>query len=112
LPTIRARVGADYPLLADGGIRSGSDVFLSLALGANAVLIGRPLAYALAVDGAAGVARLLRLIRDELEVTMALAGCPTLADITPASLHLVAAGPVDCQRLGDRSQCSSSSTNS
>lgn len=92
LPEIRASVGVDYPLLIDGGIRTGSDVFVSLALGATAVLLGRPQVYALAVNGAQGVARMLRILRDELEVTMALAGCTDLASISPACL-------LDRQRL-------------
>jgi 4-hydroxymandelate oxidase len=86
LASIRAAVGPDVPLLADGGIRRGGDVFMALALGADAVLIGRPQLYALAVDGAIGVARMLRLLRDELELTMALAGCPTVADIDAGCL--------------------------
>ena len=81
LPEIRQVVGKDFLLLADGGVRRGSDVFVYLALGADAVLIGRPQLYALAVNGASGVARLLRLVRDELEITMALAGCPFICDI-------------------------------
>lgn len=81
LPAIRAAVGSDYPLLLDGGIRSGSDVFTALALGANAVLAGRLPLYALSVAGALGVAHLLKLLREELEVCMALAGCATLNDI-------------------------------
>ncbi len=83
---IRAAVGADFPLLMDGGIRSGADVFLALALGADAVLIGRLQLYALAVAGALGVAHLLKLLREELEMTMALAGCATLADMRSASI--------------------------
>lgn len=86
LQSVRATVGPDFPLLVDGGIRSGADIFKALALGANAVLIGRPQLYALAVAGAAGVAHLLRTLRDELEVTMALAGCPTIASITPRAV--------------------------
>ena len=81
LPGIREAVGNDFTVLADGGIRRGSDVFVYLALGADAVLVGRPQLYALAADGAVGVARMLRLIRDEFEVTMALAGCPRIPDI-------------------------------
>lgn len=81
LPEIRTAMGEDFLLLADGGVRRGSDVFVYLALGADGVLIGRPQLYALSVDGAAGVARMLRLIRDELEVTMAQAGCPAIGDI-------------------------------
>lgn len=86
LASIRAAAGPAVPLLVDGGFRRGGEVFVALALGADAVLIGRPQLYALAVDGAIGVARMLRLIRDELELTMALAGCPTVADIDASCL--------------------------
>mgnify|MGYP003630357874 CR=1 FL=1 len=81
LPRIRQQLGADYPVLFDSGIRSGGDVFKAIALGANAVLIGRPQVYALAVAGALGVAHMLRILHTELEVTMALAGCPSLDTI-------------------------------
>lgn len=83
LPGIRAAVDDDYPVLLDSGIRSGADVFKALALGADAVMIGRLQVYALAAAGALGVAHMLRLIREELELCMALAGCATVADITP-----------------------------
>lgn len=86
LPTVRSAAGADATVLLDGGVRSGADAFKALALGANAVLVGRPALQALAVAGAPGVAHLLRLLREELEVTMALAGCATLADITRDAL--------------------------
>lgn len=86
LPHVRAAVGADYPLLFDGGIRSGSDIFKAIALGANAVLIGRLQLYALSVAGALGVAHLLRTLREELEATMALAGCATLHDVRSTTL--------------------------
>jgi 4-hydroxymandelate oxidase len=86
LPTIRHWLGPDYPLLLDGGVRSGSDVFKALALGANAVLIGRPQLHALAVAGALGVAHMLRLLRDELEVCMAQAGCRELGQIDQRAL--------------------------
>lgn len=82
LPRIRQRLGEGYPLLLDGGIRSGGDVFKAIALGANAVLIGRPQVYALAIAGALGVAHMLRTLHTELEVTMALAGCQSLDAIT------------------------------
>lgn len=87
LPAIREHVGESFPLLVDGGIRSGQDVFKALALGANAILIGRPQLHALAVAGALGVAHMIKLLRDELEITMALAGCPNLASITPDCLR-------------------------
>ncbi|MEK6788016.1 MAG: alpha-hydroxy acid oxidase [Pseudomonadota bacterium] len=86
LPQVRAAVGDDFMLLLDGGIRRGSDVFKALALGAQAVLLGRPQAYGLGAAGALGVAQMLRLLREELELTMALAGCATLADISSACL--------------------------
>ncbi len=89
LPLVRAAVGDELPLIVDGGIRRGTDVLKAIALGANAVMIGRPLAHALATGGALGVARMLRLLRDELEMAMALTGCRTLAD---ADLGLLAPG--------------------
>lgn len=87
LPAVRAALGPDFPILLDSGIRRGSDVFKAIALGANAVLIGRPQVYALAVAGALGVAHMIRLLREELEITMALSGSPTLASIGPESLY-------------------------
>ena len=86
LPAIRAAVGPDLPLVLDGGIQRGSDVFKAIALGANAVMVGRAYVHALAVAGALGVAHLLRTLREELEATMALCGCRTLADIGPESV--------------------------
>ena len=67
-------------MLVDGGIRRGSDVLKAMALGASAVLVGRPVLHGLANAGAQGVAHVLRLLRDELEIAMALTGCRTLAD--------------------------------
>lgn len=74
-------VGDSLPVLVDGGIRRGSDVFKALALGASAVLVGRPAWHGLACAGAQGAAHVLRLLRDELEATMALCGCATLGDL-------------------------------
>ena len=71
---------ADAPVLVDGGIRRGTDLFKALALGANAALIGRPALYGLAHGGAQGVAHVLRLLRDELEAALALTGCACPAD--------------------------------
>ncbi|QKV53488.1 alpha-hydroxy acid oxidase [Comamonas antarctica] len=76
--------GHALPILVDGGIRRGTDVLKAIALGASAVMIGRPVIWGLANAGAAGVAHVLRLLRDELEIAMALTGCATLADATEA----------------------------
>jgi 4-hydroxymandelate oxidase len=80
LPAIVETVQGRLPLLVDGGIRRGSDVLKAMALGASAVLVGRPVLHGLANAGAQGVAHVLRLLRDELEIAMALTGCRTLAD--------------------------------
>ncbi len=74
--------GHRIEVLVDGGVRRGTDILKALALGARAVLVGRPVLWGLAADGEAGAAQALRLLRDELDLAMALAGAPTLADIT------------------------------
>jgi 4-hydroxymandelate oxidase len=71
----------------DGGIRRGTDVFKALALGAQAILVGRLALNALAHSGALGVAQALRQLRDEFEATLTLCGCATLADIRPEHLE-------------------------
>jgi 4-hydroxymandelate oxidase len=81
LPEVAAAVQKTVPLLLDGGIRRGSDVLKALALGAYAVLVGRPYVFGLAAAGAVGVAHVLQLLRAELEVAMALTGCRDLAAI-------------------------------
>ncbi|MCX7673191.1 MAG: alpha-hydroxy-acid oxidizing protein [Thiobacillaceae bacterium] len=74
LPLVVARLAGRAPILFDGGIRSGADVLVALTRGADAVLIGRPYVWGLAVAGAMGAAHVLRLLRDELELAMALTG--------------------------------------
>ncbi|WGW03188.1 alpha-hydroxy acid oxidase [Tropicibacter oceani] len=81
LPAVAARVQGAVPLLMDSGIRRGEDIYKALALGATAVLVGRPLCHGLALGGALGASHVLRLLRDELEVTMALMGRRRLGDI-------------------------------
>lgn len=81
LPRIAQKLAGDLPILVDGGIRRGTDVLKAIALGATAVMIGRPYVYGLANAGAVGVAHVLRLLRDELEVAMALCGCSTLSQV-------------------------------
>ncbi|XP_013736232.2 peroxisomal (S)-2-hydroxyacid oxidase GLO3-like isoform X1 [Brassica napus] len=70
------------PVLLDGGVRRGTDVFKALALGAKAVLIGRPIVYGLAAKGEDGVKKVIEMLKNEFELTMALSGCPTIGDIT------------------------------
>lgn len=84
LQAIVKAVNNRCPVFIDGGIRTGADVFKCLALGAKMVFVGRPVLWGLACDGGQGVASVMSILRDELELTMKLAGCPTLADISPS----------------------------
>lgn len=81
LPAVARAVAGRVPLIVDGGIRRGTDVLKAIALGADAVMLGRPVLHGLANAGAAGVAHVLRLLRDELEVAMALCGCRSLDEV-------------------------------
>lgn len=82
LPRIADAVAGRVPLLLDGGVRRGTDVVKALALGADAVGIGRPVMWGLAVDGEAGVARVLELLRAELAHVLAMCGCPSPAAVS------------------------------
>ncbi|XP_022980626.1 peroxisomal (S)-2-hydroxy-acid oxidase GLO4-like isoform X1 [Cucurbita maxima] len=75
-------VKGKIPVLLDGGVRRGTDVFKALALGAQAVLIGRPVLFGLAAKGEGGVRTVLEMLKNELEISMALSGCPCIKDIT------------------------------
>jgi lactate 2-monooxygenase len=79
----------EMPVLFDSGVRSGSDVAKALALGATAVGIGRPYAYALAVGGTDGVVAQLRAILAELDLLMAIDGYPTIADLRAAGAQRI-----------------------
>lgn len=81
LPPVVDRIRGRIPILVDGGIRRGTDVLKSLAMGASAVLVGRPYLYGLAVAGAKGVARVVEILRRELELAMALTGRARLCDL-------------------------------
>lgn len=81
LPEVVEAVDGQAEILLDGGIRRGTDVLKALALGAKAVLVGRPVLWGLACDGQAGVERVLGLLTRELELAMMLAGAPTVADL-------------------------------
>ncbi|MEF2701097.1 MAG: alpha-hydroxy-acid oxidizing protein [Oscillospiraceae bacterium] len=89
LPEIRAAVGKRVKVLADGGVRSGVDAFKLLALGADAVLIGRPYAIAAFGGGAEGVRLYTEKVTAELRDTMAMTGCRTLSDISAKHVRIV-----------------------
>ncbi len=81
LPGVAEAAGGRVPVLVDGGIRRGTDIVKAGALGASAVMVGRPVLHALAVGGMAGVAHMLTILQTELEVAMALCGRPRLSDM-------------------------------
>jgi lactate 2-monooxygenase len=86
LPAITAAVDGRIPVLFDSGIRSGADAFKALALGARAVLLGRPYVYGLALAGEAGVREVVTNFVADFDLTMGLAGCSSVAEIGPEAL--------------------------
>jgi len=90
LPAVRDAIAGRMPIMLDGGVRSGLDVLRALGLGADAVLLGRAWAWALAAKGEAGVAAMLAIVKEELEVAMALTGQNDVRALDP---DLVIAGP-------------------
>ena len=87
LPEIVTAVGGRCEVLLDSGIRRGTDVLKALALGANAVLVGRAFVWGLAVGGEKGVTQILSMLRNELELAMALCGCRSISDVGPEVVH-------------------------
>lgn len=87
LPEVVEVVKGRIPVIVDGGIRRGTDVVKALALGADAVCVGRPYIWGLAAFGAEGVARVMQILDSELEIAMKQAGTPTLTDITRVSVR-------------------------
>ncbi|MEQ4719289.1 alpha-hydroxy acid oxidase [Nonomuraea sp. B19D2] len=87
LPDIVAAVGGAVPVLLDGGVRRGTDVLKALALGATAVAVGRPVIWGLAADGERGVARVLGLLRAEVEHALTLCGCASIGDLEPGTVR-------------------------
>jgi 4-hydroxymandelate oxidase len=83
LPEVADAVGADLDVLVDGGIRRGTDIVKALALGARAVLVGRPLLWGLGIEGSAGARLVLELLLDELRIAMALTGAASVAQLDP-----------------------------
>jgi isopentenyl diphosphate isomerase/L-lactate dehydrogenase-like FMN-dependent dehydrogenase len=91
LPEVVDAIRGRGAVLVDGGIRRGTDVAIALSLGADAVLVGRPALWGLAVAGEAGARRVLELLRDEFELTLALCGCRSPAELTQAHVRRVGA---------------------
>lgn len=87
LPEVVQAVGGRVEVFMDGGVRRGTDVLIALALGARAVLIGRPYAWALGADGEAGVRKVIELLRDELLNAMVATGCAKISDIRSSLLR-------------------------
>ena len=81
LPNIRNKIGNDFPIIFDSGIRSGSDILRALAFGANFVMLGRPLMYAVGADGARGLRRIINLIKEELSTNLGLVGLTNINDV-------------------------------
>jgi len=81
LPEIAEAVGGRCEIVVDGGVRRGTDVLVALALGADAVQVGRPTLWGLVVDGEAGARRVLELLREELDLALALLGCRSVAEV-------------------------------
>jgi 4-hydroxymandelate oxidase len=90
LPEVVEAVAGRVEIYVDGGIRRGSDAVKALALGARAVLVGRPALWGLACDGEAGARRVLELLRDEVELALALCGCTSPSEVGPAHLTRLA----------------------
>jgi 4-hydroxymandelate oxidase len=89
LPEVVAAAGDSVEVYVDGGVRRGTDVLKALALGARGVLVGRPVLWGLAAAGEAGARRVLQLLRDELELAMALAGRPTIQSVDRSLVRFV-----------------------
>lgn len=92
LPRIARSVGGRVPVLVDSGFRTGGDVAKALALGADAVLIGRPQCWGLAMDGADGVARVLQILSEELRVMMGMLGAGRVSDLRDVMIEESPAG--------------------
>ncbi len=86
LPPVREAVGGELPVLFDSGMRTGADVFKALALGADAVCLGRPYVWGLAARRPAGVEQVLRCLLAELDLTLALSGYTDIAQLDRSSL--------------------------
>ena len=87
LPSIRETVGNTFPLIIDSGIRSGDDIIKALAIGANFVMIGRPLLYGIGADGSRGLKKILEIFKNEISTTLGLVGLNDIKDISSEILY-------------------------
>lgn len=87
LPMIRAALGPEFPILFDSGIRNGEDIARALALGANFVMLGRPILFALGAEGANGVVAMLKLLAEELDIALAQLGLTSPAQLATAATN-------------------------
>lgn len=82
LPEVVAAVGHRMEVYLEGGVRCGADVAKALSLGARAVFLGRPVLWGLAYDGKQGVSKVLNILKEELDLTIRLLGCPDIKDLS------------------------------
>ncbi|MEM1201067.1 MAG: alpha-hydroxy-acid oxidizing protein, partial [Pseudomonadota bacterium] len=87
LPAVRAAVGPDYPLIFDSGVRSGEDVVKALAMGADFVLVGRPMLYAVGANGEHGVSQLIEAFRQDIDVALSQTGLRDISEVSAQILH-------------------------
>jgi L-lactate dehydrogenase (cytochrome) len=88
LPEVVAAVNGQAEVLMDGGVRRGSDIVKAICLGARAVLLGRAYAFGLAAAGRPGVTRALEILRDDMERTLRLLGCPSVSALNSSYLNI------------------------
>ena len=88
LPEVVAAVNGQAEVLMDGGVRRGSDIVKAICLGARAVLLGRAYAFGLAAAGKAGVTRALEILRNDVERTLRLLGCPSVSALNSSYLNI------------------------
>jgi L-lactate dehydrogenase (cytochrome)/(S)-mandelate dehydrogenase len=86
LPAIKSAVGGRMPVMLDSGIRRGSDIVIARCLGADFTFVGRPALYGVAAGGEAGATRMIEILKREVDLALALVGCPRFADLGPEFL--------------------------
>ncbi|NNF80313.1 MAG: alpha-hydroxy-acid oxidizing protein [Rhizobiales bacterium] len=93
LGAVRSAVGPDYPLIFDSGVRSGEDVVKALAMGADFVMLGRPMLYAIGANGARGLNQLLEILKQDVDVALSQIGLTDISDVTAQMLYETSVAP-------------------